>query len=293
MSTEIANYGEYDDAALNKMLGISQESSGSGITKLKINALAEDDQDRPMQMGTFFLTGYHEDKEDTVYAKEATIRVIMPTYQYLHYDSAEKKVVAQSIIANSLNGTEFVSDNGLIRCGKLPKAKAEKNPMTPEQAKIQKDVKCKMSLWVLVSMKGKTIDGREAEVADVPAVWTVSQSAFMTAQELLEQFAKSKRSPLKYDVTVTLKKEKTGTTIYYVPIFNVSDKSSAVPGTIGGIVTSAQAYIKEKNDAVREAYDGIIRGRNSTKRAEDVVGKVLKSKVNHVDTSDLDDEIPF
>jgi hypothetical protein len=163
--------------------------------------------------------------------------------------------------------------------------------MTPEQAKIQKDVKCKMSLWVLVSLKGKTIDGREAEVADVPAVWTLSQSAFMIAQELLEQFAKSKRSPLKYEVTVTLKKEKQGTTIYYVPVFSVGDKSLAIPASVGAVVTSAQTYIKETNEKIRADYDLVINGHNTTKRAESIVGKVLKSK--HVDTSDLDDELPF
>lgn len=299
MSNAIVNYSEYSDVELNKLLGIDPNiTSGGGTTRLLINALSEDDEGKALTMGSFYLTNL-AGQEEPIYAKEVTIRVLMPSYQYRQWDAKEEKIVAQSIMSNSLNA-EFISDNGKIRCGKLTKAKAEKGPLTPEQLKLQEEVKCKLSLWVLVSYTGKTQDGREAEVADVPALWTLSQSGFREAATLLEGFTKGKRSPLRYDVKVTLRKEKNGSVIYYIPIFVVDSEAKPLPNNVADLIKNVGEFIKRVNVKITDGYNTVLSGEKKTTDAVDVVKEFnrpmpnsRKGKTIDVVPEELNDELPW
>lgn len=288
---------ELSDAALNELLGVSS-GMGATVTRLKINPHSEDDKERPIPMGSFYVDG----DGDAFYSKTVEFRIISPTYQYQRYDEGTKTFTARSIIGQNFK-VEYISDDGTIRCGKLPRKQVEGQVISGEQEKIQKQVDCKLTLWGLVSFTGKSAEGVEKVYKDFPVAWTLSQTGFVEVMALLKEYEKSKKAAIKYPLTVTLRKEKSGQTIYYVPVFTVATDPTPIPGTANDALLSMRDYVKAINEDITEKYRAAIEKRQGvSKEDEAIVEKVAgvtkeaantkSSKATTID-NDLNDEIPF
>lgn len=271
MSNDLIISEGMSDEALNQMLGIST-SGGNSRVELKINKHSEDDQERQIPMGSFYISG--GETSEPAYSKSIEFRIISPTYQYERYDSKEEKYLARSIIANNFKA-EFISDDGTIRCGKLTKKQAEGQILSEEQKVLQEQVDCKMTLWGLVTFTGKSADGTVVEYKDYPVAWRLSQTGFMEAMTILKAYEKSKKAAVKYPLTVTLRKEKKGDTIYYVPVFVIAAEPSPIPNKVSDALQSMKEYITSINNMVTDSYNAAIAKRSSVSaEEEEIVARV-------------------
>lgn len=279
---------DLSDEELNRQLGITQESSGPMVARLKINSLAEDENEKPLQMGTFFID---EKDQPKAYAKEISMRVVTRVFQYQHFSQEEKKLLDESVMLPSLF-SEFPSVSGRLKCGKLSKKQVEGVTLSPEQAKIQKEVKCRTFVFALVSFKGTTQDGKEIEYKDKPVLWIPSQSAFTIVGDMLESFDKQKRAAIKYPVELKLKKEKNGNVVYYNPVPKITNEPVTLTAIDQEAISSARDFIKSTNERVKAAYASALN--KAPNKSDTSVGETVITVGAQVKKgADLDDEIPF
>jgi len=282
---------DLSDEELNRQLGITQESSGPIVPRLKINSLAEDENDKPLQMGTFYID---EKDQPRAYAKEVKIRIVTRVFQYQHFSQEEKKMLDESVMLPSLFA-EFPSSSGKIRCGKLSKKQAEGVTLSPEQAKIQKEVKCRMFVFCMVSFTGTTVDGQEVVYTDKPVLWVPSQSAFVIVDDVLKSFDKQKRAAIKYPVSLKLKKEKNGNVIYFNPVPTITSEPATLTKIDEEAINSARDFIAETNKRVKANYARSLNKapNTATDSADNATVVSVGAKVTKTTDKDLDDEIPF
>lgn len=291
MTTNLpANLNDVSDEELNAALGISHDNGFDNVTRLKINKDAEDDQEKALPMGTFFIV-----KKDTprVYAKEITMRIVTRVFQYQHFDQTVKKMLDQSVLNSDLFG-EFPSSSGKVKCGKLSKKQLEGVNVSEAQAKVQKDVKCRMFIFGLVSYKGNTQDGTEVSYVDEPVLWVPGQSGWKIMNDVLESFEKQKRAGIKYPVTIKLKKEKNGAVTYYVPVPSIGSEPVKLTQVDSIAISSAMEYVKSVNNKIMTDYrraHSKAPHENDNTDSENV--KEMGGQVRRKSDPDLDDEIPF
>ena len=84
-------------------------------------------------------------------------------FQYLHYDSKQKKLASKSKIIASFR-EEAIDTNGTVRCGKPVSSQLRDNPELKER---WADVTCFRQVRGLVSGKGKTVDGETVTAIDL------------------------------------------------------------------------------------------------------------------------------
>lgn len=282
------------DADLNHQLGISRDK-GPRTPRLKINASADDDNEKPLPLGTFYIDEVVDGKDaPRAYTKEVSIRIVTRVYQFQHFDQEKKKLLDESVMRTSLFA-EFPSRSGKMKCGKLSKKQVEGNTLSSEQAKLQKDVKCRQIMFCLVSYKGTTQDGTEIEYKDKPCLWVVSQSAWTTMDEVLQSFEKQKRAALRYPVTLGLKKEKNGNVTYYNPVPKITNDAVTLSQVDVDAVNTSKALIDDVNSKVMEAWNKAIKGETTADdvRSENLAEEVGAVVVKKSKKDDLDDEIPF
>lgn len=293
MTTNLpANIG-MSDAELNQALGITQEK-GPRVARLKINADAEDENEKPLPLGSFYIDEVIDGKDaPRAYAKKVDIRIVTRVFQFQNYDQTARKMVDESVMRTSLFA-EYPSKSGKMKCGKLGKKQVEGNTLSPEQTKLRKDVKCRMITFCLVSFTGTTQDGTEVVYKDKPVLWVPSQSAWTIMDDVLKSFEKQKRAAIKYPVALTLKKEKNGNVTYYNPVPAISNEPVVLVEADMEAVQSANEFVKSTNGRVMESYNSVINSRNAAKEdgntselVKEVGGEVVKNN------KDMDDEIPF
>lgn len=294
MSTNLpANLETMTDAELNQALGITQEK-GPRVARLKINAEAEDENEKPLPLGTFYIDEVIDGKDaPRAYSKTASIRIVTRVFQFQNYDQEARKMVDESVMRTSLFA-EFPSKSGKMKCGKLGKKQVEGNTLSAAQTKLQKDVKCRMITFCLVSFTGTRQDGTEVVYKDKPVLWVPSQSAWTIMDDVLKSFEKQKRAVIKYPVTMTLKKEKNGNVTYYNPVPSISNEAVVLTEADMEAVQTSQAFVKDTNARVMSEYNRVINSRNKVEEdtgteetVKELGGTVVKKG------TDLDDEIPF
>ena len=104
-------------AALAVEMGASNDNTPSAtnamrLPELKINSQIDDDAGNSLPQGSFYIKGL----EKTAYMETATLRPASNHFQYLHYDSKQKKLASKSKIIASFR-EEAIDTNGTVRCG--------------------------------------------------------------------------------------------------------------------------------------------------------------------------------
>ena len=229
-------------------------SSGDRLPILTVNTRRKDPQGRKIEEGKFFL----KSEDEAVYADNVKIRVLSQLFQWIHFDSTEKKVVNRTIQIPNFR-VEPRDQKGTLRCGK-PTSKVLNELGKAEQKKYE-DIKCNRILRVLVSYEGKDADGNSVTVENKPAIMFLKGANFSPFED---EFVKAlPRNANFYDYWCELSAEEleNGSVTYYVMHFK-PDLSETLPldqDTYDTMVYMAQ-MIKRDNDRVESAYQNAIRG---------------------------------
>lgn len=270
---------------INKAFGFESSKMKPEIPVLKINGADEEDGTAPK--GTFtYDTG-----EGIVYANDVVIRTFLKGIQYRRWDAKDKSKNDMSIIANSFRA-EFRSTSGKLACGKMSSKKyAEMGSLaSPTQQELQKEVKCKLILFGLVSGKFTSVDTKEEVVLeDQLFIWATPQSAFMPLDQVISGVEKERRAIPCTKIKLKLKKEKQGSVTYFVPQAEVLNDivelslERDIPNLdkIKKFVSDTNAHVEAKyNEALKaKALDGNFAN----------VGEILEGKKSEY----TGDEIPF
>lgn len=203
MTTDITTM---DDAELNRKLAAmaGQFVGGSDrfIPKLSINRAAEDTKTKQdLPVGAFCLNV----KAGRVYAKRKEaiqFRLFAKRYGYVKFDAEFENgpgmrkgaTVARSVqLPDFKKGSEYISDDGSIKCGKASIPEGQKNP----------SVKTNIFFYGTASFKGTLADGTEVEVKDEPCYFTIKGKRFLEVDNIFKDFGKDGKRFFDYNLTIT------------------------------------------------------------------------------------------
>ena len=148
------------------------------------------------------------------------IRPFISAMQYMHYDADKGEYVNRSIIFKSWK-EEAIDILGGTRCGKI--SFKERSNLTPEQQEQQRTIRCYKLVYGLLSFKnGKTAQGKEHSVENLPVLYRVTGTAFSPVSAALDQLKKRKKLMFNSLLNIDTKRQKKGSNVFYVPEISVN-----------------------------------------------------------------------
>ena len=162
MNTEIQQIDHEAMQLLNKLNG-PDDLDTIKIPFLRIQYDDIDKQNREVPKGTFTLN----DGEEPIYSSTAKIRVLAQHFQYRESDPSTYKIVNKTVLMDNMAKKEPRDMKGGVRCGR-PDGKTLKQLSDEEQRSWRNKVPAYRILRGLVSMTGKTADGKEITIENKP-----------------------------------------------------------------------------------------------------------------------------
>lgn len=201
-----------------EMMRLTGQSDGDkpkqGLSRLNINYDDETEDGHSLKKGTWRL--FHEG--EFVYADEVTFRPMVRTFEWSVWDADEGKFTSRSVQAPTLNNS-FPDTSGGFKCGRLTKSEeeslGEKHPLTL----ASRSAVCNIVFYALVSLKGKNANGDDITVENYPIVSYFKKSGFRPAREAIEMITEKGQLMNESVFTLSTKRMKQGSLVYYVPVF--------------------------------------------------------------------------
>ena len=221
MSTEmddIVNTFGSDENAFMELTGQgSAQRSREGLSRLNINYDTETDDGVTLTRGDWKMMYEGE----MVYAKEVSIRPILRTFEWSHYDADEGVFSCKSVQKPTMSG-DFPDTDGGNKCGRLsPEDEAKLKEDDPLYLKSRAAV-CNQVLYSKISGKFTKANGDEVEVSEHPVVAYFKRSGFLPIRNFIDSLTKQKKIMQKCWITLRTEKKKRGSVTYYVPIPTLS-----------------------------------------------------------------------
>ena len=95
--------------------------------------------------------------------------------------------------------------------------------LTPEQQEQQRTIRCYKLVYGLLSFKnGKTAQGKEHSVENLPVLYRVTGTAFSPVSAALDQLKKRKKLMFNTLLNIDTKRQKKGSNVFYVPEISVN-----------------------------------------------------------------------
>ena len=186
---------------------------GTNIPRLAINRSPEDDDGNQLPVGHYYT--YDSTSGQNVYSKPVTLRPFISAMQYMHYDAVQGEYINRSIIFKSWR-EEAIDILGGTKCGKIPFK--ERANLTPEQLEQQRTIRCYKLVYGLLSFKnGKTAQGNDHNVENLPVLYRVTGTAFSPVSAALDQLKKRKKLMFNSTLSLDTKRQKKGGNVFYVP----------------------------------------------------------------------------
>ena len=253
-------------------------NAGNNIPRLAINRTPEDDDGNQLPVGHYFT--YDSNVGQNVFGKPITLRPFISAMQYMHYDADKGEYVNRSIIFKSWK-EEAIDILGGTKCGKIPFK--ERSSLTPEQLEQQRTIRCYKLVYGLLSFKdGKTAQGANHEVENLPVLYRVTGTAFSPVSAALDQLKKRKKLMFNSTLSIDTKHQKKGGNVFYVPEIAVNaDANLQLSDTDMETLKVFQESIDTENEEVIGLYNTA-----KTKKpngSDSVDAEVVK---------ELDDELP-
>lgn len=256
---ELVLADQAEQARLAAILGASKDTSSTGdrMPLLKVNTKRRDADGNKIPEGAFVVTGVDE----PVYAESVNVRVLSQMFQWLHFDSEEKRLVNKTILIPNFR-VEPIDMGGGLRCGK-PASKVYRE-MTKAEQKQFDDITCYRQLRLLVSYTGKTAAGKEVTVENQPAILMLKGSNFSPFEDEVVKRIPSGRNLYDFWIKLSTSEHENGSVTYYVIHFD-PDLAQPVPldRTTLDTMYHIVDLIEGENRRVREAHDKALRGRGS------------------------------
>ena len=271
MDNEIANINNMSDEQIKQAIGQDDgSSSGISIPRLGINRSPEDDDGNQLPVGHLFT--YDSSVGQNVFGKPVTFRPFISAMQYMHYDPEKGEYVNRSIIFKNWK-EEAIDILGGTRCGKIPFK--ERSSLTPEQLAEQRTIRCYRLLYGILSFKGKKANGEDHEVANLPALWRVTGTAFAPVGSALDQVNKRKKLMFTTTFSIDSKRQKKGGNVFYIPEISVNaDANLQMSKEDMETLTVFQDTINTENTEIVDLYKAAKKGQPTSSDGESA--KVVK-----------------
>ena len=210
----LVNIKGMSDEQIMQAIGQDDGSNlGTNIPRLAINRTPEDDDGNQLPVGHFYT--YDSNVGQNVFGKPITFRPFISAMQYMHYDAVKGEYINRSIIFKSWK-EEAIDILGGTRCGKI--SFKERSNLTPEQQEQQRTIRCYKLVYGLLSFKnGKTAQGKEHSVENLPVLYRVTGTAFSPVSAALDQLKKRKKLMFNTLLNIDTKRQKKGSNVFYVP----------------------------------------------------------------------------
>ena len=216
---KIVNIKDMSDEQIMQAIGQDDGSTlGNNIPRLAINRTPEDDDGNQLPVGHFYT--YDSSIGQNVFGKPVTLRPFISAMQYMHYDADKGEYVNRSIIFKSWK-EEAIDVLGGTKCGKI--AFKDRSSLTPEQLEKQRTIRCYKLVYGLLSFdKGKTANGADHKVENLPVLYRVTGTAFSPVSAALDQLKKRKKLMFNCSFSLDTKRQKKGGNVFYVPEISVN-----------------------------------------------------------------------
>lgn len=235
-----------------------------GFPRLSINADHENDNGKVLKAGTFAM--YFGDKN--WYADTVSFRPFINGFQYMMWDprgGKDKKgaYVNKTIIIRSFK-EEAIDERGTLICGKVK----DLSGLSADAAERQKQIKCFRLLFGNVS--GTFNDGPEKDAGtrqfdQQPCVMRLRGTNFMPIGDVFQEMSKNKKLIFQHNINFTLKREKSGQTVYYVIQPKVDDTKVLPFGESEmKLFQEFDTLIKDVNSGIWKAHNAALRKTTTT-----------------------------
>tara|TARA_Y100001963_G_scaffold81690_1_gene113274 strand:- start:962 stop:1822 length:861 start_codon:yes stop_codon:yes gene_type:complete len=275
----LVNIKGMSDEQIMQAIGQDDGSNmGTNIPRLAINRTPEDDDGNQLPVGHFYT--YDSSIGQNVYGKPITLRPFISAMQYMHYDADKGEYVNRSIIFKSWKD-EAIDILGGTKCGKIPFK--ERANLTPEQLEQQRTIRCYKLVYGLLSFKnGKTAQGNDHNVENLPVLYRVTGTAFSPVSAALDQLKKRKKLMFNSILSIDTKRQKKGGNVFYVPEIAVNaDANLQLSDTDMETLKVFQESIDTENEEVSGLYNSA-----KTKKSNG------SDKIDAEIVKDLDDDLP-
>ena len=227
-------------------------STGANIPRLAINRSPEDDDGNQLPVGHFYT--YDSNVGQNVFGKPVTLRPFISAMQYMHYDADKGEYVNRSIIFKSWR-EEAIDILGGTKCGKIPFK--ERSSLTPEQLERQRTIRCYKLVYGLLSFsKGKTSQGNDHSLENIPVLYRVTGTAFSPVTSALDLLKKRKKLMFNCTFSLDTKRQKKGGNVFYVPEISVNaDANLQLSDTDMETLKVFQESIDVENKEVIDLYN--------------------------------------
>jgi len=216
---KIVNIKDMSDEQIMQAIGQDDGSTlGTNIPRLAINRTPEDDDGNQLPVGHFYT--YDASIGQNVFGKPVTLRPFLSAMQYMHYDADKGEYINRSIIFKSWK-EEAIDVLGGTKCGKIPFK--DRATLTPEQLEKQRTIRCYKLVYGLLSFdKGKTANGNDHKLENLPVLYRVTGTAFTPVSAALDQLKKRKKLMFNCSFSLDTKRQKKGGNVFYVPEISVN-----------------------------------------------------------------------
>jgi len=275
----LVNIKGMSDEQIMQAIGQDDGSNlGNNIPRLAINRTPEDDDGNQLPVGHFYT--YDSSIGQNVFGKPVTLRPFISAMQYMHYDAEKGEYINRSIIFKSWK-EEAIDILGGTKCGKIPFK--ERSTLTPEQLEQQRTIRCYKLVYGLLSFKdGKTAQGNQHSIENIPVLYRVTGTAFSPVSAALDQLKKRKKLMFNCTFSLDTKRQKKGGNVFYVPEITVNaDANLQLSDTDMETLKVFQESIDTENAEVVDAYNSA-----KTKKANG------SDKIDAQIVEDMDEELP-
>ena len=249
----LTNIKQMSDEQIMQAIGQDDGSSaGTNIPRLSINRSPEDDDGNQLPVGHFCT--YDSNVGQNVFAKPVTLRPFISAMQYMHYDADKGEYVNRSIIFKSWR-EEAIDILGGTKCGKIPFK--ERSNITPEEMERQRTIRCYKLVYGLLSFSnGKTSQGNDHILENIPVLYRVTGTAFSPVTSALDLLKKRKKLMFNCTFSLDTKRQKKGGNVFYVPEISVNaDANLQLSDTDMDTLKVFQESIDVENKEVIDLYN--------------------------------------
>ena len=227
-------------------------NAGNNIPRLAINRTPEDDDGNQLPVGHFYT--FDSSVGQNIFGKPVTLRPFISAMQYMHYDADKGEYINRSIIFKSWK-EEAIDILGGTKCGKIPFK--ERSSLTPEQLEQQRTIRCYKLVYGLLSIKdGRTAQGNNISVENLPVLYRVTGTAFTPVTSALDLLKKRKKLMFNCTFSLDTKRQKKGGNVFYIPEISVdADANLQLSDADMETFKVFQESIDAENKEVVEGYN--------------------------------------
>ena len=247
---------------LMKLSGQADEDQPkAGLNRLNINYDTDTDDGLTLKKGTWKV--YYDG--EFVYADSVQFRPLVRTYEWSVWDQEEGKFSCRSVQAPSLD-FQFPDTAGNNKCGRLTKSEEEQLGEDHPLTLASRLATCNQVFYALITMDGKTADGREVKLENYPVVTYFKRSGFRPAREAIERLGKNTlMNEVVFDLTT--KRHKMGSVTYFTPVFTQKDTVKMDDATMETMAMFLET-VKASNANILEQHKEAVKAKVSSEEVD-------------------------